>query len=372
MGWWGDIKEDFEEAVSNVGDAGQNLVEGIGQAGHDLITSIDDTAEILIEGTWDVVITQTDDFLKKMFSDLWGALLDIGDQIIEGLTKMFEEPAFWLWVVSVLEVVFLGQGLQAAMAAEEGKKAAAFFSTSGIHYQGASMKWLSSAHQITYTVSQEYREHFQEIWGDFAADMEKFGVDLQGYARILGDGMAIWNASRAMIGMEPAEIEESWAGKLEEVMSETGDTLEKWGDDPNAMVEWFNEHIYLPANSAMAEWSNRISSAIDTFAERTDQFANDLGDFTGAFGDLAEHWDKQFGTNYTEDWAEGNRRIEEMILEPWEHINDRLEDVADAFEARIFKAEQADAEQAIAEADAIGLGNVATNRMTISILERIS
>jgi hypothetical protein len=234
------------------------------------------------------------------------------------------------------------------------------------------MKWLSSAHRITYTVSPEYREHFHELWGDFAADMEEFGVDLQGYAMILGDAMAIWNASRAMIGMEPAEIEDSWAGKLEEVMSETGDTLEKWGNDPNAMVEWFNEHIYLPANSAMAEWSNRISNAIDTFAERADQFASDLGDFTGAFGDLAEHWDQQFGTNYTEDWAKGNRRIEEMILEPWEHINDTLEDVADAFEVRIFEAEQADAEQAIAEADAIGLGNVATNRTTISILERIS
>jgi len=335
-GFWGDV----QTFTGNIVDAGSNLVEGIGQAGEDIVTSVDDTVDVIVDGTWNLVIKQTDDFLKQMFSDLWNGLLRIGDQIIEGLERMLGDPAFWLWLVIVLEVVFLGNGLKAAMGASEGEKAKAFMEASGMTYQGSFFKWASSAHRITYTVSPEYREHFNELWGDFAGDLEQAGIDIAGYARIVGDAMALWNASRAIIGMDPTDIENSWAGKLEEIMSESGDTLQEWGQDPNAMINWFNEHIYLPANSAMAEWSNKVSSTLDAAAKRLDVFAGNLEDFSGAFGDLAESLDEQFGTTYTEDWEEGNKRLEDMILEPWERTKDTLDDLADAFEVRTFELQQ--------------------------------
>jgi len=297
----------------------------------DIGTGLSDAASELIDNT----VFRVDDILIDTFR----AIKDIPKALLDDLMKMFRDQKFWQGVLLWLGLTMLAEGLVWAELAPAGAKGAAFLEGAGIHYQWFNMPFIVKLHRLEYLVSPKYRESVQKVLAPVAERMGKAGLDI-GYAtNLLRASLGVAESFGAILGKDWELTQSSWAERLSELGEISSDTLTRWSENPELMIEWIDENVILPEYSAAAGVMNRISAGLSTALERTDLMVTNLESLSRGLVRVAENYDGLFGTGYAELFKARAISLDELIFSQWELTRGMVEGVAEILESRISDGE---------------------------------
>lgn len=278
----------------------------------------------------DNLIGNVDDVLK----DIYDKIGRMPREILQGIVRMLHDPKFWKGLLLFMLGTTVANSWAFAMEFPAGMRWGAFLEQAGVVYHRTGMAFLNKAHRITYLVSPEYRTQFDSAFHeefDFLADR---GVDLGTMMVLIGD---LWGLSRslaAMTGSDWGTARDTWDSKLTDFGNTIRTRADEWGQNPDAMFEWFDENLIADQHNQAAGFFNRLSGAADWVLETGQDFMDGLGNISEKMGSVAEDLEALGLENYAEQFRVGEKTVADLLVDEWNVLSDQLSDVRNILEVR--------------------------------------
>jgi hypothetical protein len=151
---------------------------------------------------------------------------------------------------------------------------------------------------------------------------------------------ALVNSLYAFTGSDMEEFDQHWSQVIGEMGTVTGETMQQWGEDPNAMMDWLDAHVIKPAYDNASEVMQNVQSGLDTALTGLDEVVGNIGNFSDAYVEFAESADDLLDTDYAQQVKEDVTRWIDPVIDLYESNRGVIVDIRDTLTERIATAEE--------------------------------
>jgi hypothetical protein len=288
----------------------------------------------------DTAVNNLIDAGEQAVVDIWNTMWDIPEMIGDALMQMFRDPKFWQALLIFFGLIGIASGFSAALDAPAGEKMLAFRTGAGLAYGKLHVGFLTKVHKLAFTVSPEYRQQVAVMLEGFSDNLYEQGVDLQYASQLIMTTGALVNSLYAFTGSDMEEFDQHWSQVIGEMGTVTGETMQQWGEDPNAMMDWLDAHVIKPAYDNASEVMQNVQSGLDTALTGLDEVVGNIGNFSDAYVEFAESADDLLDTDYAQQVKEDVTRWIDPVIDLYESNRGVIVDIRDALTERIATAEE--------------------------------
>lgn len=312
-------------------DEQPGIIGGITQGLHDAVVNVSDAiyevSKDLIQGSIDLV--------TNLWNDFWSAIFGIPKAILNALKFMFQDPDFWMMIILFFGLVTMGTGLAAAIDAPMGFKTEAFYEASGAVYKGMKLEFITKMHRLVHLVSPQYRENFTAVLGSLPEQMTEAGIDIGFATALISSVHGLAQSTGALMGKDWGIMSEEWNEKIMKFGAVTSETLQKWGKNPELMIDWIDETLSKAYYTEASERMNMITDSLNSLLNKTDKFVSEISKVRIGLGKVAKDIDGLTGSNYKELLDTELIGFDEIITVQWDILRSQIISVSDIFSTEI-------------------------------------